>query len=326
MSINLDNPKTYHTYDQSESYEILTKSPRHFEKGFADGQNIFLAHSPQECTDFNIITTGTDKYIAEFIYSLSPFFLNIGLHVSTNFRLPIHTNANSLLLVIASTPNQSEIKSTILEIESKQYSAVYLTHGSYQTESQHTLSFQSVFHTLGFIFGLLTRFNSQFSKTIAFDKVNALFENTGHKLAKDIDQKNNPAKSLAQKHSQKAVLIFSSGHLSGVGKFISGQIVRQSKTFSGFWEFPEAKYFSESLFTYPVKALSEYQILLLSSDLFPNNVKSDISDFKQLLAQKRINYTEIKPDTVDWFEQIAESVVFLSYFSYYLSITNKVKI
>lgn len=326
MSINLDNPKTYHTYDQSERYEVLAKAPRHFEKGFADSQNVFLAYSPQEYTDFNIITTGTDRHLAEFVYSLSPFFLNIGFHVSTGFRLPVHTNQNSLLLVIASTPNQSEIKSAILEIESKKYNAIYLTHSSYQTNSSQENSFQSNFHTLGLIFGLLTRFNPQFGKSIAFDKIFALIESTTHKLAKDVDQKNNPAKSLSQKHSQKAVIIFSSGHLSGVGKFISGQIIRQAKTFSGFWEFPETKYFAESLFTYPVKALNEYQVILLNSELFPNNIKSDIQDFKALMAKKRINYTEIKPDTIDWFEQIAEAVVFLSYFSYYLSITNKVKI
>jgi hypothetical protein len=145
-------------------------------------------------------------------------------------------------------------------------------------------------------------------------------------LDKDVDQKNNPAKTLSQKHSQKAVLVFSSGHLSGVANFISGLIISQAKTFSTSWHFPEVKHFSESLLTYPVKALNEYQVLLLNSELFPNNIKSEIQDFKQLLAKKRINYTEIKPDSVDWFEQIAESVVFLSYFSYYLSITNKVKI
>lgn len=326
MSINLDNPKTYHSYDQSESYEVLAKSPRHFEKGFADAHNIFLAHSPQEYTDFNIVTSGADKHLAEFIYSLSPFFLNISLHISTSFRLPVHSSTSSFLLIIASLPNLSEIKSTILEIETKKYNAVYLTHSSYQAESSSELDYQSNFHTMGFILGLLTRFNPQYSKTVSFDKVFSLIENTAQKLSRDIDQKSNPAKSLSQKHSQKAVLLFSSGHLSGVGKYISGQIIRQSRTFSDFWEFPEAKYFSEGLFTYPTKVLADYQILLLNSDLFPNNVKSNISDFKQLLAQKRINYTEIKPDSIDWFDQIAESVVFLSYFSYYLSITNKVKI
>lgn len=326
MSINLDNPKTYHTYDLSESYEVLAKAPRHFEKGFADAQNIFLANSPQEYTDFNIVTSGTDKHVAEFIYSLSPFFLNISLHVSTGYRLPVHSSVGSLFLVIASSPNISEIKSAVLEIETKKYNAIYLTHSSYETESLPELGYQSSFHTVGFILGLLSRFNPQFSKTISFEKVFSLIEKTAQKLSKDIDQKDNPVKSLAQKHSQKAVLIFSSGHLSGVGKFIVGQIINQSKTFSGYWEFPEVKYFAEPLFTYPVKALGEYQVLLLNSDLFPNNIKSDITDFKQLLNQKRINYTEIKPDTIDWFEQIAESVVFLSYFSYYLSITNKVKI
>ncbi len=325
MSINLDNLKTYHSYDKSENYEVLTKSPRHFEKGFTDAQNVFLPLSPQEYTDFNIITTGADKHLAEFAISLNPFFLNINFHVSTGFRLPVHTNTNSLLLVISSIPNQSEIKSVILEIQTKKYNPLYLTHSSYQTESAIDLSFQSNFHTMGFLFGLLTRFNSQFSKTISFDKVFFSLENTSEKLKRDINQKNNPAKSLSQKHSQKAVLLFSSGHLSGVGKFISGLITRQSKAFSGFWEFPEVKHFAENLFTYPTKVLSDYQVLLLNSDLFPNNIKSDISDFKQLLNQKRINYTEIKPDTVDWFEQIVESVVFLSYFSYYLSITNKVK-
>ena len=326
MSVNLDNPKTYHQYDLSESYDVLPKFSRHFEKGISDAQSIFLNYTPTEYTDFNILTTGQDKHLAEIIHSFSPFFLNINLHISTGFRLPNHTTHNSLILVLASTANQSEIKSVTSEIESKKYRAVFLTHPSYQQESQSELNYQSHAHTIGFIFGLLARFNPQFSKTIAFDKIFTLTESTGHKLTKDVDQKNNPAKSLSQKHSQKAVLLFSSGHLSGVASYISGLIIKQSKTFSTSWSFPEVKHFSESLLTYPVKALSEYQVLLLNSELFPNNIKSEIADFKQLLAKKRINYTEIKPDSTDWFEQIAESVVFLSYFSYYLSITNKVKI
>ncbi|OGD81573.1 hypothetical protein A2572_04275 [Candidatus Collierbacteria bacterium RIFOXYD1_FULL_40_9] len=326
MSINLDNPKTYHQYDLSEAYDVLPKFSRHFEKGVSDGQNIFLNYNPTEYTDFNIITTGKDKHLAEIIYSFSPFFLNIGLHISTTYRLQNHITNNSLLLVLASEPNQSETKSIISEIENKKCQAVYLASSNYQTENQGDITFQSTAHTFGFILGLLTRFNPQAAKAINLSNIYKIIETTSSKLTKDIDTKTNSAKSLAKKHAQKAVLVFSAGHLSGVGKFVSGLITNQSKCFSAAWDFPEVKYLIENMFTYPTRVLSEYQVLLLNSDLFPNNIKSEVSDFKQILSQKRINYTDIKPDSLDWFEQIAESVVFLSYFSYYLSITNKVKI
>lgn len=313
MSVNLDNPKTYHQYDQSEAYQNLNKFPRHFENGCNDATNTVLQKHPSVYTDLNIITSGLDQHLASFSKSLTPFFLKVPLTISTASRLPPHLNPNSLLLHLYTDRSNPEIKSTDLEAEAK------------KTESIH-LENQSLGYTLGYLFGLLARFDTSQNKAHDFNKIFSVVEETVNKLQKDITRKSNPAKQIAERHSQKAVLFFSAGHLTGVSEFASGQVIRQSKTFSQHYIFPEVKHFAENLFTYPAKVLSEYQVMLINSDLYPNNTKNEIQDFKHLLSQKRINFTEIKPDRQEWFEQIVETVVFLSYFSYYLSITNKVTI
>lgn len=313
MSINLDNLKTYHQYDQSETYEQIIKFPRHFEKGYYDAQSTTLEHVTADYTDFNILTTGKDLCLANFARSLAPFFLKVPLTINTTARLPLHAKNDSFFLLLSSDPNLIETKSITLELEAKKLPYC-------------NLEYQSLAHTLGFLFGIVSRFDVVASKNIDFPKLSSLVEETVSKLTKDVSTKNNPAKILASKHSQKAILYFSAGHLTGVSSYASGLTTRFSKSFSDYWEFPEAKYISESIFTYPTKVLTDYQVILISSDLFPNNIKSELQDFKNLLAQKRINYTEIKPDSHDWFEQIVESVAFFTFFSYYVSINNKVTI
>lgn len=311
MSPILDNLKTYHQYDQSETYQQLSKFSRHFENGLTDGQSFTLPKNPKEYKDIVIVTSGKDSHIASFSHSLSPFFLTINLSISTGARLPSYANSNSLIICISGDGSTSETKSTDLEIQAKGIESVNIAN-------------QSSAYTFGFLFGLISRFDSTHGSTKSFNNIFSICEQTINKIQKEIGQKNNPAKIIASKHTQKAILFFSAGHLSGVSQYASGQVVRQAKTFSQFWDISESKYYIESLFTYPTKVLSEYQVLLLNSDLYPNNIKADVDNLKNIFAQKRINYTEIKPDSHDWFEQIVESVAFFSFFSYYLSITNKV--
>lgn len=308
--INLDNPKTYHQNDTTDIYDQISKFGRHFEKGFHESQVNQLPVDLQNITSFIICTDGSSRHIADFCLSLNPFFLKVPFEISTNFRLPTFANKNSLIFIFSEKPHSSEIISVKKEADNKDF--LYINP-----------EYQSTGHTLGFLFGLLTRLNPDFSKTINTEEIFLNIEKTISRLNKDINEPQNPAKQLAQKHSQKAVLLLGSGHLQGVTAFGSGIVRLWAKTFSSHFFLPEVEDVLADLLTHPSKVLNEYQFLILNSDLYSTPIQSQVENAKKILSQKRVNFTLLKPDSNDWFNQIFESLVFLLYFSYYLSIVNK---
>jgi len=312
--INLDNIKTFHQHDQADLYESLAKFGRHFEKGFHESQVNPLPRDIDKITSLIICTDGHTRHLADFCLSLTPFFLHIPFEISTNFRLPGYANENTLVLLLSDQNNSEELISINKEIEIKKTPIVSL-----QTPEKY----QNLPHALGFLFGFLTRFNPSFSKNLNTEEIFLTVEKTVAKLERDLPEPQNPAKQLAQKHSQKALFVISSGHLAGIGHYFSGLTARWAKTYSASYHLPEANGFLESLFTHPTKVLNEYQFLILNSDLYPRPIQDQITQAKEILSKKRINFSILKPDSSDWFTQIFESLVFFSFFSYYLSIVNK---
>ena len=152
MSINLDNLKTYYQFDQSETYKLLSKFPRHFENGYQDALSLTLERIPSQYSDFCILTSGKDEHLANFVFSLSPFFLKIPFSISTSPRIPIYLSNDSLILRLFSDENITEAKSTKLELEAKKVSSL-------------SFQYHSPAHTCGFLLGLLSRFDQHFSKT-----------------------------------------------------------------------------------------------------------------------------------------------------------------
>ena len=314
--INLDNIKTYHQIDVTDEYESLSKFNRHFEKGYHDSQTNQLPISLEDIKSFVICTDGSSKHLAEFSLSLTPFFLKFPFEISTNFRLPSYANENTLVFLVSDQLNSEEIISVKKEIEIKKTPSISLIAGG---------DYQNMSHALGFIFGLFCRFNPVFSKTINTDNLFYQIEKHSEKLSRDEDEATNPAKQLAQKHAQKAVLLLSSGHLAGVAAFVSGLIIRRAKSFSASFYLPESTGYLEEMLTYPTKVINEYQVLVLNTEIYPQAVTARLEKAKETLSKRRVNFSLIKPDSNDWFGQIMESLVFLTFFSYYLSIVNKAK-
>lgn len=314
--INLDNIKTYHNADLSDNYEVLSKFGRFFEKGFHDSQLNPLPVSIENIKHFIICTDGSSRYLADFAHSLVPFFLKVPFEINTNFRLPSYASEDTLILLISSHQKSEELLSVTKDLEIRNLPAINLTPSG---------EFQNYPHTMGYLLGLFSRLNPSFSKTLNTSEIFSTIEKTTDKLNRDIGESQNPAKQLAQKHSQKAVILLSSGHLQGVSLAISGLVIHWSKSFSNSYSLPEANGIFEELFTYPTKVLAEYQVIILNSDLYPHLISNNLEKAKNILSQKRINFSLIKPESNSWFEQILESLVFLSFFSYYLSIVNKAK-
>lgn len=313
---NLDNIKTYHQLDLNDEYEVLSKFGRYFEKGYHDAQINLLPIELSNMESFIICTDGHSKHLADFAYSLAPFFIKVPFEIFSSFRLPTYANETTLVLLLSKHIHSEELNSIEKEIDLKKTPCIRSLAGN---------EYQNLPHTLGFMFGLFSRLNPSFSKSLNPEDLFLLIEKTVNKLNREVEEKLNPAKQLAQKHSQKAIFFLSSGHLIGVCALASGLVVRWAKSFSGTYQLPEANGFFDDLFTYPTKVLNDYQLLVLNTDLYPQVISLQLEKAKTTLAKKRINYSLIKPDSNDWFGQIFESLVFLTFFSYYLSIVNKVK-
>ncbi len=327
--VKLDLPKTYHELDPDDYYSELIKFGKHFEKGYHESQFHNLPSSADKSQNIIIATNGETKHLALFLHSLVPFFVKIPLEISTGFRLPVYANENSFVIFLSSNENSEEVLSALQESVLKKCPHLLISPpGKLQNENEKSnylsITFQNQQFTLGYLTGLLARLNSVGELKINIEEITTQIEKTLSKLTKDIPEDQNSAKLLAQKHAQKATLVLSYGHLQGIGEYLSSLLVGSSGVFSNSYAFPEINSFLKNLFRYPEDLSDKYQVIILSSDLYPQIIQTKIENARDILAKSRIRFSLIKPESNDWFGQIFESLVFFTFFSYYLGIVNKV--
>lgn len=329
--VKLDLPKTYHELDPSDLYSDYIKFGRFFEKGYHESQFHNLPSDLKNIKNIIISTNGNSKHVALFLHSLTPFFAKLPIEICTSFRLPLYTNEETFIIFVSESESSKEVVSAIQESLVKKSPHILVSpSGELQREIEKNqglhITSQGTAFIVGYLTGILARLNHVHDTLLNPQEISAQIEKIIAKLTKDAPEEQNPAKLLAQKHAQKANLIISYGHLQGVGEYLSSLLIVSSGAFSSSYTFPEVNNYLKNLFRFPVDLADKYQVIILGSDLYPQIIQKEIETAKEILGKSRIRFSLLKPESSDWFGQIFESLVFFTFFSYYLSIVNKANI
>lgn len=137
----------------------------------------------------------------------------------------------------------------------------------------------------------------------------------------DIDKS---AKVLADKLTNKYILIMSAEHLSGNAHVFRNQLNETAKNSAFYSLLPELNHHLLEGFLYPNTIKDNLAVVLISSDLYSNRIKHRMMLTRDVLDKNSITNYTIEVSGPSKIKQVFWVLAYSGFVSYYLSIRNKV--
>lgn len=328
----LDDLKIYRQLDGKNIYENLIKAPKQFEQNWHQGQFLNLVFDPQKIKQIFFCATDYSLQVGKILDSLSPLLFDVPFETVEGFRLPRFADKNSLVVVVAFSGHEHEAISCYQEAISKKIPVVVITSGGKIRDlslENHTpllliedkslnsgTPSTNLFPLLGVALGLFVRLSANSNQHFNLNNQLLVLEKSVDQYRRELDLVENPAKALATKHRGLGVILLGSTHLFGICQTISYYLLQMAKTYSSSLTQLDS-------FAYPTDFKNQNQFIFLSSSLYPKQTQEYFEKLKDKLLSQKYRLTVIKPDNQDITAQVLETLVFLVFFSYYLSIVNQ---
>lgn len=132
-------------------------------------------------------------------------------------------------------------------------------------------------------------------------------------------RKNSQAENFAKKLQNKIPLFVASEFLLGNAHVFANQINENAKCFATYFELPELNHHLMEGLKNPAANRKNIVFLLINSDLYlPRNQKR-YKILKEVLRRNKIDFIEYRPEAKTKLQQSMETLLFSSYFSFYLA-------
>jgi len=340
MKSPLDEPRTYKLQDPADIYDSLSKISRQFESGWHDAQFASLSFEPDEIQNIVFAGMGGSNLPAKVIHSISPLILTVPFEIVANYRLPAYAGENTLVILCSYSGNTEETLSCAQDAVRRGCAVITITTGGklkdYSiTEHVPLILLDEKFNPchvprtgigilLGALVSLLVRINQKAYTYFDTKEISRTIDRSIDMVNQFKPFSENPAKVLAGKHKGQGIIIFSANHLDGVSSVASNFLNETAKTFSAHYSIPDLNHHLLEGMEYPLSLKDNVSIIILNSSLYPEIIQKRMQITKEVLLKQKYHVTVIKPESESLVLQIFESLVFLTMFSYYLSILNKV--
>lgn len=334
----LDNPKEYSNFDTKDVYASLRNLSRQFESGWHEAIFATLPIDQEKIKNLLIVGMGGSILAGKIIKSLSPLFLNIPFENVSNYRLPNHVDKSSLIILTSYSGKTEEVMSCALDAKKRGAKVIVITTGDelekvaktnlwpvIKLDSETNISKvprYGLMLLLGATLGLVHRLNPK----VPFDakQQTDLIQKISENLSRERNQEFNPAKQLATSHQRHALVFISANHLTGVADSAKNMINESAKTFSASFEIPDLNHHFLDGLVFPEDLKDKLKFIILNSSYYPEAISNRIKLTQEILIKQKYQVSVIKPETPSIVGETIESLVFFSYFSYYLSITSRV--
>jgi glucose/mannose-6-phosphate isomerase len=339
MKSILDDPKTYGRFDTLDVYDSIQTIGQQFESAWHDAQFVSLNFDITQVKNIVYVGMGGSGLAAHVISSLSPLLIKVPFEIVANYRLPQYVDKNTLVTLASYSGNTEEVLSCAQDAIKRHSLSIVITAGGKLKELALTEHLPLILldeslnrtHTpryglgllLGAAMGVTVRLNSEAFRFVDPKEIVRTIDRSFGLLNKDISTVGNPAKSFAQKNTDRTVIVISANHLAGVGKIMANFINETSKTFSTTFNIPDLNHHLLEGLTFPVALKDHTRFVLLNSSLYPDIIQKRFQITRDILIKQGYQLTEIKPESADIVLQVFESLVFSLMISYYLCIANK---
>jgi glucose/mannose-6-phosphate isomerase len=337
---SLDDLREYRNYDPSGVYETIQKLSQQFESGWHQSEFAQLAFDPDKIKNIVFVGMGASNFAGKILLSLSPYLLKIPLEVVSNYRLPSYTGNETLVILSSYSGDTQEVISCATDAKRREAPVFVITTGGQLLKISHDESWPTVkldsklnicgaprmglFLSLGAAISLIVRLNPESSKYIDLNNFLHIIEKAIDSGNRNRDTKTNPSKILATKHQNQGIVFVSANHLDGVTESIKNLFNESAKTFSVAFHIPDMNHHLMDGLIYPIAMKDNFKFIILNSTLYPNVIQRKIAITQETLSKLKYQVTVIKPESENPISQVLESLVFFTWFSYYLSIANKV--
>lgn len=337
---SLDDLREYGHYDKNGVYETIQKFPIQFENSWHQSEFIQLGFDPEKIENIIFAGMGASNLAGKIIQSLSPYLLKIPFEVISNYRLPLYVNKKTLVILSSYSGTTEEIISCAMDAKKRKIPTVVITTGAQlrdiaieehwpliKLDAKLNVSGSprmGLIMSLGASIGLISRFNKDSSSYLDPKSFIQTIEKAVDSGNRNRDTKINPSKILAQKHLQQGVIFVSANHLDGVADSIKNYINESAKSFSMSLHIPDMNHHMLDGLIYPAALKDSTKFIILNSSLYPSAIQKRVAITQETLTKLKYQVTIVKPESDNPISQVLESLVFFIWFSYYLSIANKV--
>ena len=335
----LDQPDTY-KLDKSKIYESILGLPSQIENAWVQTSNQTLHTNCSLAKNIVIVGMGGSALSGRIIRSLDQYILNVPLEVVTNYRLPNYVDKNSFVILSSYSGDTEETLSAGLDALHRRTKIFCITTGGkllafakknkldyYQIDPTDNPSNQprmGLGYSIIAVFAVLTRCGFINFTDHDVKDINSFLAGMTNQFLKETPLEKNPAKILADKLRDRAVIFVSANHLNGTVHAVKNMINENSKTFAAAFDLPELDHhFLEGL-SFPKSLKESLHFILINSDHYPIVIQSRLAITRQILTKHGFVSTVIKPESTHPTLQAFETLYFGSFLSFYLAMLYRI--
>lgn len=340
MTVDLDNIKTFRSYDKSGMLGLIESLPEQCEKAKAIGAS-FEIQDKLKRQYRNVVITGLGGSAigADIARSYTASEVKIPITVNRNYSLPAYVDKDSLVIACSYSGNTEETLSAYNEAVRKSAAVAAITSGgrlaALAAESGAPLvklpegipPRASLGYSFFTLLALLSKFNIIGDKSKEIDSAIEMLKNTrASKIGIAVAKVNNIAKQIAAKIYLKYVVIYSGqDHMDAVTARWRGQIAENAKTLSSSHVFPEMNHNEIVGWEHPESVLKNFVVIMLRDPLDHPRVARRMDITRDILAkEEKVNVIEVRSEPGGLLSRMFDLIYIGDYVSYYLAMLNKV--
>lgn len=336
----LDQDKIISQLDPGHVYDSITRFDAQINSSWQEVEMQTINHPPKNINKICVAGMGGSTLAAHIIKSLSPLICKVPFEISNNYRLPNWVDSKTLVILSSYSGNTEETVSSAMDALNKKAQVFVIASGGeltnlakenswdiYTINPQHNPSGQprlGLGYSLGAHLGYLARFNLVDVSSIDRQELIQIVISSAKNLKHQVEFKNNPAKILAEKAKDKAVIVFSANHLTGAAYVGKNHLNESAKTFADSFILPELNHHLLEGLSLPSSFNQHTHFVLINSDLYPEKIKKRLLVTQEILTKQKYPLTVIKPESNNMIGQAMEVLIFFEYLSFYLASINHV--
>jgi len=336
----LDNPTQMQQLDKQNVYQSLVDLPKQCQHAWDEAQKISLPANYKQVNKIVMAGMGGSGLGARIIESVYGLNLKQPLVRINDYDLPSWADEKTLVICfsfsgtteeIVSISKQAQTKNcpwlaisaggTIIELVKKHHRPFYRINPVYNPSKQPRMA-------IGYsVVGQLVMAHKAGLINFTAQRLQALIdtiEKTLQNTTIDLPANQNPAKKLASKFYEKAVVFVAARHMTGGLHTVKNQMNENSKNFSVRFDVPEMNHHLMEGLLHPQSNPKHLLFFLISSQLYPPRISQRMTITQQVVKKNKINTVLWQASAKDKLSQVFELIQFVGMANFYLSMLYKI--
>lgn len=313
----------------------INSLPKQLEQSWTDTRKINFPANYKKIANVVLCGMGGSRFPALIVSELFKTELLVPVIINDNYQLPEFVDEKSLIILSSYSGTTEEVITMGKIAQQKKANITAITSGGELSNFCQRLGvpgyfFDPIFnpsgqprigfgYAVGGLLGILYNLRLVKISNQSIDQALINLPQLLKKFSPVIPKKNNPAKQLADKISQKYPYYIISEFLTGVGNAIANQTNETAKSISSFRVIPELNHHLMEGLKHPEELGRIALFIFFFSNLYSSPIKKRFSITKDVVRQNKIETAWYELEGKTKVEQVFELMGLGSYLTMYLS-------